>query len=54
VVQPRDAGCESQASWIEDRVDALLAALRELGMSASRAATRALIGERVALGVRDS
>lgn len=36
-----------QRSWIEGRVDALLAALHELGMSASRAAARELIAERV-------
>ena len=37
----------SKPSWVDGRVDALLAALHELGMSASRAAATELIHERV-------
>ncbi len=33
--------------WVDGRVDALLAALHDLGMSVSRAAAADLIGERV-------
>jgi len=36
-----------KSSWVDGRVDALLAALHELGMSASRAAVTELIHERV-------
>jgi hypothetical protein len=36
-----------QPSWVDGRVDALLTALHELGMSASRAAATELIHERV-------
>jgi hypothetical protein len=36
-----------QPSWVDGRVDALLTALHELGMSASRTAATELIHERV-------
>jgi len=34
-------------TWVDGRVDALLAELHDLGMSVSRAAATTLIGERV-------
>ena len=37
--------------WVDGRVDVLLAALHDLGMSVSRAAAAELIGERVQVGV---
>ena len=36
-----------QQAWVDGRVDVLLAALHDLGMSASRAAAAELIHERV-------
>ena len=40
----------TKPSWVDSRVDTLLAALLDLGMSVSRAAATALINERVRVG----
>lgn len=41
------SSAKAKPTWVDGRVDILLAALHELGMSASRAAAAELIGERV-------
>ena len=40
----------TKPSWVDGRVDTLLAELHDLGMSVSRAAATALINERVRVG----